>query len=91
MLLGGCVTISEATAHLGDVVVVTRSSPTYSPLFTELKHMTELWKLKEEGPWLKAKNEWALKQNQMQALARLYAELKVHTLAGLWLVLPFST
>ena len=86
MFLGGCLTISEASARPGDVVVITRSSPTYSPLFAELKHMTELWKLKGETPWLSVSNKWVLKQNQMQALARLYAELKVHTLLSFSLV-----
>lgn len=75
-------TISEASPRLGDVVVITRSSPTYSPMFAELKHMTELWKLKGETPWLNVSNKWILKQIQMQALARLYAELKVHTLVS---------
>jgi len=47
--------------------------------------MTELWKLKGEALWQNVNNERPQHDHQTQALARLYAELKVGLLCKLLL------
>jgi len=85
VLTGGCTTTKEAATRPGDVVIITRSNSAFRPHFTELQHMTELWKLKGEALWQNVNNERPQHDHQTQALARLYAELKVGLLCKLLL------
>ena len=76
VLSGTCIA-NRGYASLGDVVVVTRSTPL--PVSAEVQHMTEIWRLKEEASGSKGQfpQNAHSRLQQMYFLARLYAELKV--------------